>query len=479
MPIHALHAAEVPKGQRPYLVALALALITFFVQRIVLLLGATGGNLDFDQDVFHIPVIRRFTSEWPLFDLADYAVATTPGFHIVIATLAKVFGVEILNQPIIFLRILSGAFCVGLVGYVALHCVRRTGHAIGIALAMLLLFNPYIVIVGTRVAPESISWLFVAMALGFAIGPRTWTRMLITGSIITIGAVATRQNNLWLAALVWATAWMGSSGLTSHKSDANPIDLFPGRGILPGPTEFHLRERTARLLPALLATLPSFLLVIYFVALWGGLVPPQFQDDTDQAIDGTSKHIGGNPAVPAVILALFGMYTPFLLPLITREIRDVLRRARPGRWLIWTGATLGLVAALAVETTYSHAEGRWGSYWSIVRNLPTPGGRSIVIVPLASLGGAAIGAILAASQPRTRWILLVALLGFIAANTANSKAWIRYYDPFVVIWGIFAVADVYLVRRERPALKDIWKPLLAPLALAVAFAALSLHRLFG
>lgn len=88
-----------------------------------------------------------------------------------------------------------------------------------------------------------------------------------------------------------------------------------------------------------------------------------------------------------------------------------------------------------------------------------------------------LGAILNVVQPRTRWLMLVALAGFIASSAANSKPWFRYFDPFVVFWIVIAIADVYLASGRRPRLSQAWPRLVGPMLLALIFAIKSGYRL--
>ena len=41
----------------------------------------------YDQNQYHIQVIRQFEAQWPVPDLSDYAAATGPLYHLVLAAL--------------------------------------------------------------------------------------------------------------------------------------------------------------------------------------------------------------------------------------------------------------------------------------------------------------------------------------------------------------------------------------------------------
>ena len=72
-----------------------------------------------------------------------------------------------------------------------------------------------------------------------------------------------------------------------------------------------IANRLARLAAAVVAVLPAVLLLGYFAWLWHGLTPPMYKT-------GPQVHQGGNPAVPAMVLAVTGawgmFYAGFLVP---------------------------------------------------------------------------------------------------------------------------------------------------------------------
>jgi hypothetical protein len=95
----------------------------------------------------------------------------------------------------------------------------------------------------------------------------------------------------------------------------------------------------------------------------------------------------------------------------------------------------------------------------MVPHAPVIGERSVVIVMLATLGGAVLGWWCAALNRRDRWIFVTAWAAFIAAQTVNTTAWQRYYEPFVLM--MLALAAV---RVERARWSFI--PAIGPLLLA-------------
>lgn len=63
MPDRTLQATSDGTARSPVVLACIMAGLTFIVQSLVLAISATGGNKDFNQITFHIPVIRQFALE--------------------------------------------------------------------------------------------------------------------------------------------------------------------------------------------------------------------------------------------------------------------------------------------------------------------------------------------------------------------------------------------------------------------------------
>ena len=60
------------------------------------------------------------------------------------------------------------------------------------------------------------------------------------------------------------------------------------------------------------ATVPAFVIVAYFVHLWGGMVPAIYRLHSE-ARTGSVYMDGGNPAVPAMVLSLTALAGVFFM----------------------------------------------------------------------------------------------------------------------------------------------------------------------
>jgi hypothetical protein len=173
----------------------------------------------------------------------------------------------------------------------------------------------------------------------------------------------------------------------------------------------------------------------WFIWIWGGLAPPTFQEG-EQSF--THVHTI-TPATPPFMLALVGIYTAVLTPLLV----PAARRWSASAWgWVLAGAALGLVIGLIPPTL--HGQSNNGGLWQIAKALPTIAGRSsVLIVGLSCVGGAGVAAWAASLTFRERWLFLAGIAGFIAAMTPNSHAWQKYYEPTLLILLAIAAAKVF------------------------------------
>jgi hypothetical protein len=394
-----------------------------------------------DQNGFHLPAIRHFAAQWPAFDFHDYSSATTPGYHLLGA------GVEhFVSGEERVLRLASALLTVGLLVALAAAVGRSLPTWPAVAVGLPMVASLYVFSSGVWLLPDNIAWWGVLGIVLLGLRRRVDWKSYVGGGVLLLELVGVRQSNLWAAAVLWLGAWLGS--------DAE-APLWPDR-----PKQWG--ERGRRLAGMLLATLPAFVLVAGFWALWGGGTPPSF----------ASEHRGGNPAMPALTLAVLGVYglffAGFLLPAAGRFTR--------GQWLAIAGAILlGFIVGVAPATSYSAAQGRVSGIWNAVPHLPIFGERSVLIVALAMLGAGWLAAWCCALRRRDRWVFLGAWVAFIAAQSANNMAWQRYVEPFVLMMLALAAARVHKDSPPTPPAPR-WAAF-GPALLAMGLAAVTVWSL--
>jgi len=101
----------------------------------LILTGAGHGTARADQNDYHLPVIRQFAAQLPRPDLSDYNAAMTPGYHLVMAAVAR-YG----HAGELGLRLASSLFTLGLLLTFFYFLSRYLGAEWGIVLSLPTLF---------------------------------------------------------------------------------------------------------------------------------------------------------------------------------------------------------------------------------------------------------------------------------------------------------------------------------------------------
>jgi hypothetical protein len=432
--------------------ALALGLFTLLAWPLILS-GFVQGRGAGDQLNYHEQVIRTFAAQWPHPDYGDYLSATTPGYHTLLAAIA-----HHLSDDRRLLQLAASGFTLGLLLLLARGCSRAdradgttpaqpTGVVASTVLLLPTVVSMPVFYSGVWLLPDNAGWLGVLAIWLLALRPRfdMWT--VAAGGAILAALVFVRQIHIWPLAMLLAGAWLGARDRPDREFDF-ALDL---RHLLSEPL-----RRISRAALVLLAALPAVAILLWFWNLWGGLTPPVFHE----------RHVGGNPAAPAFVLAVFGVLSLFFVPFVLDGLRRLWVRHT---WLLALALGAGLLFALAAPTTYSVAEGRYSGLWNIAKHLPAPLDRSLFITPLAVLGALLVAAWVVTLARRERWIMLAALVAFTAAQCASFQLWQRYNEPFVLLWLALAAARV---QPARSGAGEGWR-VAGPLALAGTLAAVT------
>lgn len=410
------------------------------------------GRAFLDQCRFHEPAIRAFAEEWPRFDFRDYRSATTPGYHVVMATVAR-----FVTDSRVGLQVAGLVFSLALAGLfgwaVGTRATRRgVPWLTALAVALPLIASAYVLMPAAWLLPDNAAWLGVLVLVLLALRPEFRWIEAAMGGVVLAALVFTRQSHLWCAGLIWVWAVLSSG----------PFERWSLGQLMARPAERLIAGAWG-----VAVTLPAFAIVWYFYHLWGGLTPPRFQ----------SQHAGGNPATPALCLSLIAIYSVFFAAWMWPGIASVWQKRR---WVLLAAGATGLVLAVVPATTYLY-EPRGSGLWSVVKVLDQHGivilGRtSPLIVVLSTAGGVCLVGWLALLKARERAVMLAAFVGFIAAQSLNANAWQRYLEPMFLML-------LALIAAGSPVGEDAWSKRLArlrvvgPLALAVALAGVSVYLL--
>lgn len=351
-----------------------------------------------DQNMWHLPAIRQFAGQLPHPNLRDYLSATTPLYHLAIAAADRW-----VTRDLRFLRLIGAIFTIGLLATLGAAVASRAPPGRAIALCLPMVASLYVLGSGTWLLPDNAGWWGVlgVMLLCFRRRVDAWT--YLAGGALLLVLVLVRQSDAWAAAPLWVAAWLGGD-----RGEPTVGPCCPG----------------ARVGWMALATVPAAATVLYFFHLWHGPVPPSMQmyHDPTRAV-GKSW----NEAVPATVLGVFGVLAVFF--------SGFLLDARTSRLLRFAliGAAIGFVAGVLPVTTYSHEAGRESGIWNLVPHAPVIAQRSVVMVGLSTLGGALLLTWCAALDRHDALIFGCAWIAFIAAQTVNTMAWQRYYEPFALM----------------------------------------------
>lgn len=447
-----------------------LAVVALFLLFAVplILFTPNGNRAGADEAIYHLPAVRQFQREWPRFDFRTYTSATTPGYHLVLATVARFVG-----DDVRLLRAVGALFTIGLLATAAAALARRVGAPAAVVLSLPLLCSSYVFKAGVWILPENAAWWGVVAVLLIALRPRVDVLTYVGGGALLAALVFFRQMHIWSASVLWLAAWLGSGRCADMQDVARAESpSVPTDSPWTGP----FFPRIVRAMLMFVASLPAFLIVGYFVRLWGGMVPEHYRIHGETRT-GSIYMDGGNPAAPAMILGLMAAFSPLFLPLAWRPIRDRIRRERRTAWLVAAGAVVGAAIGIFPETSYDMAAGRWSGLWNLVARMPTIHSRSPLIVVLAALGGATLALWLLALSRRDRWLFLAAWFMFALAQSFSSMAWQRYYEPFLLMTLALAAARAHADGRPQEIVRPRRLALAGPLLLAVLLAGVTVATL--
>jgi len=405
-----------------------------------ILSGNISGRGASDDLIYHWPTIESFANQLPTPDLSDYQSATTPGYHLELAVLNR------LGFSRTFVQLYANLWTVLLLGLLAYRAGRSFGKQ-GLFITLPLLTSMYILFPAIWLLPDNAGWLAVLLILILALDYPYSTKTALTAGIVLAFLVLIRQVHIWAAAIIWVTAWIGTHDQNNQTPTLTKLFTDPV-------------NRTRRLILALIATIPATLLLIYFLRLWGGLVPPSFQD----------HHQGPNPATPAFILTQVSILSVFFAPLLLPQLKAILKSHR--NWII-AALALGLVIGLYPESTYSTDAGRYSGWWNIVGKLPTFADRSPILLLGAPAGGLACVIWSSFISRHETWVLATTLIAFTAAQTANHASWQRYHEPLLLI------LIVLILTRSPIVIQHPKRTILGSLTLAAMLAAITIPTLLN
>lgn len=399
-----------------------------------------------DQDNYHLPVIRDMVRQWPRVNLRSYESATSPGYHLLLAGVARASGGVEHKLPMLIINALVG---LGALIAVWFGCLRWVAPWPAVALAVPLLGSSYFLGACIWITTDNAALLLIALAMNCVLAERwTRTRGLLSG-LFAFGAVAVRQVSIWLAAPVVLMGLLAS----------------PAAGIVERIVP-ELRTRTDRISPRwsnLLVGAGAAMMPIVLLGVlawhWGGLIP------ASEAM--RAKHgQGWNPAAIPFCLSLCAAYGVFFLGGAWGEIR----RLTPRDAGLWIAGAIGLGCAVLFETGWELKTRDYGWLWrGLVKPCGDVAGRSVVLLVLAPCGAALLLLLHRAAVRRGRGlpatVLLLSLLGWLLAQSFNTMAWQRYFECTVLLGLAWLGAMATGAERSERSVSSLAPRWLGPLLL--------------
>ena len=403
-------------------------------------------NKSIDMDKSHVPVVRHFAAQLPSIDLSDYNSATTPGLHVFLALITRIFG-----DSVTLMQVVTCGFGAGLVCLVWWYASRLVAPWVAFAVTLPLALNPYVLGNSIWVMTDNLSLGLLAIVIGSSVFLAPTPRRLVVVSLAIIGSILVRQINLWSVAGAMLAVIAGAPGIRERLPWHDPLD-----------EDWSLDK----LLVITIGIIAGVFTLSWFIWMWGGLVPPTYAE----------YHAGGiNPAVAAYGLTMLAAYALPMSVLFCNELRT-----RP---FVRRRTVMGLLIGLAVGLAFNSAPGievgrNGGWLWSLAEALPVIGGRSLLLVLGSAAGGATAGLMFGlaghAGRSRAGYLLIFFSLSFIAAYTANSQAFQRYFDPPVLLLIGWSLA---IAHRENDGVdRRIMLAGLGCAAMQVVFAGWTLYR---
>ncbi len=385
-----------------------------------------------DQVSYHQRVIETFAAQWPRPDISDYAGVMTPLYHLVLAAVSPAVSGDVKSLQLIgaifgpLTLVVLGMGVLALVG-VRSRASAGLGSLVGCLLVLPLACCMYIWDSTIWLLPDNMAWALVAGILAMCFGPPREAgyaggrsaRLAAAGAMLLV-LIGTRQSNIWLAAVIWTWA------LVMDESAEETMV-----GVLG-----DLKPRAARVLVGVLATLPAFALLGYFYMTWGGRFQPPMWDEWYAR--------KWNASALPFVLGLVGLFSVFFAGFWGPAGIELLRRRA---WVVIGAGVLGAVLAAAAPSDYDMSMGRYGAIWSIADKFPGVAHRSLLLVGLGGVGGAALACWCAALDFRGRWVLLATLASFGATQLKNPWLYQRYTEPLLLM--VFALAAGSVWRREH------------------------------
>jgi hypothetical protein len=390
------------------------------------------GSVASDARQFHIPQIDYFIQH-PA-DIVHYPgyAPTLPGYHLLLAAVARALGHAGIGDATMSLRLFHWLLALGAVA-TALYLAARVARERWTAPILML--------------PFVVSWYTVQSGIFYGTELPALLCCILLLLAVERGAVA--------------GAALAATGMVFVRQMFAPVIFVP---VL---ASVLSRERPSRssLRTQLLVALPALLLIAFYVAQWGGLVPPGIAAELNKP--------GLYPFVWLHALAFCGVFAVLFAPLRLEEFLRYLHDPA-SRFIRLPALLLALLLWLATPSDFDPQAGRWGSLvWSAAAHGPLFFHRSPIVLFLALLGAAYLGFAIRGALLLPRFpVELAAAVLYMAGLALSAAAYQRYVEPVLLLClGVLAARSGIAPGRRASRLV----PLLAGAGVYLVFALQKLY----
>ncbi|MDA9858809.1 hypothetical protein N9D23_11875 [Rubripirellula sp.] len=387
-----------------------------------------------DHDHHHIPVVLSFAERLPEVDLSDYASATTPGMHLAMAVFLSATGFSDPRATETLLQVCSCFFGVLLVLAAFRYASRISSPWTAFVCVLPVASSPYVLGNAIWVMTDNLSLALIAVTVGTTLFCEANGAFAFRSGVALVCSVFVRQINIWVSGVAMVGYLLQWTPVRRHLTFPDQPQTL-GNGFVP-------------MVIFAVATILAAGVIIGFVLLWGGLVPPMFQIG-----GGGMTHAGGfNYGVTPGVLSLLGVYaSPAIVILMPFWIRD----GRIVRTMM-IGLGIGLLAGLTFESVAGKEYGRISGWlWLFASKAPAVLGRSCLVFAGSIVGGGTAGVLFGllttAGRGRTACLLAGFAISFSTAYTVNSWAFQRYFDPTILLAIGWCLASLETSTRVRGA----------------------------
>jgi len=407
------------RDSRETIVVLAIFTLFFGAAVLPVAVGWRVAEASFDEQRCYLPAITQMRANFPAVDiLRDSLSANPPGYTHVLAGLSFLTG-DTLPAHRAWHFVLSLLGALGLLWFAA-SLVRGTEMAVAALLPAIC--SGYYLKSAAQLSTDNLALVLSVAVTALALFGSSSGRTAALAGVLGALAVYIRHVTAWTAAPLFAKACV----LWWQRSRAD-------------------RSEKRRIVTWMLAAAAVVLPLVIFVWFWQGLVPPMW-----------GRAHGSLSMAPLVYgLALCGVFGPVFLwaAYLSRSLD--FRRAD-----VLYGSVAGLVLFVFTETSPSYEAGRWGGpLWALAGKLPLWGDRSLLFLPFAMLGGAALAVAarsLASRMPARAFVWAFAFVAWMITGIPNRQVFHRYYEgPVLAFWGLWLIALLDSSQERSPATRAV------------------------